>query len=244
MTLTRSAEADADTTPRPNTSAQDSPPASSQPGSPNALSAPEKISHKKGAGKKTKKLENNQYTKARDLLSTQQTAPTPVPQSGGGKKRAAATAAQKDGTASSADETSLANGADSHQTNTSNSTTKNSPGHDAPTTTTTTSTSKAVGGKPGKKSKAAAANHNGHVKHPELPTEVTQAEYEKAMDFVLMHAQQSRVEMEGLGALGLSVGGGVGGGDAYEGVTVAELIEGLMRDARRLRELVVEPGGS
>ncbi len=49
-------------TPKASNSAKTSPPPSSQPGSPHANGSPEKVSHKKGAGKKTKKLGNNQYT--------------------------------------------------------------------------------------------------------------------------------------------------------------------------------------
>ncbi|KAK5170599.1 Histone deacetylase complex subunit [Saxophila tyrrhenica] len=56
-----------DETPKPNNSGKPSPLPSSQPGSPHAHDLPERISHKKGAGKKTKKLGNNQYTKAKDL---------------------------------------------------------------------------------------------------------------------------------------------------------------------------------
>lgn len=58
-------EADPSETPKPTN--RPSPPPSSQPESPPASSAPEKLSHKKGAapGKRVKKLGNNQYTKHR-----------------------------------------------------------------------------------------------------------------------------------------------------------------------------------
>lgn len=102
----------ADETPRPN-SARTSPPPSSQPASP-PHAAPEKISHKRGAGKKVKKLGNNQYTKLREQGL--------LPSSPHGKKRQLAKDAH--GTISSGDE-QVPNG----ETHTSNSTSKNSPDH-------------------------------------------------------------------------------------------------------------------
>ena len=106
----------ADETPKP-TSTRPSPPASSQPASPPAQAAPEKVSHKKGAGKKVKKLGNNQYTKLREQGIT--------PSSPHSKKRQLA----KDATVSSGDEQHAGNG----ETHTSNSTSKNSPDHVPPT---------------------------------------------------------------------------------------------------------------
>ena len=100
----------AEDTPKPSNSAKTSPPASSQPGSPNASLPPEKISHKKGAGKKTKKLGNNQYTKNREAASSPH-----------GRKRNGA------GTSSGEDNTT--NGETHSLPNGSNGAGKNSPDH-------------------------------------------------------------------------------------------------------------------
>ncbi len=59
-----------DETPRPANSARTSPPPSSQPGSPGASQRPEKGSLKKGFGKKSKKLGNNQYTKNKEAVAS------------------------------------------------------------------------------------------------------------------------------------------------------------------------------
>jgi hypothetical protein len=60
-----------DETPKQSNSAKTSPPPSSQPGSPRASNAPDKVPPKKGPGKKMKKLGNNQYTnKSRDTAAS------------------------------------------------------------------------------------------------------------------------------------------------------------------------------
>ena len=133
----------ADETPKPSTT-RVSPPPSSQPASPPAHAAPEKVSHKKGAGKRVKKLGNNQYTKLRE-----QGIPPSSPHS---KKRALAKDAH--GTLSSGDEQQLPNG----ETHTSNSTSKNSP--DQPN-------GKGIAkfGKGGKKNGINGSHHNGVGHH-------------------------------------------------------------------------------
>lgn len=98
-------------TPKPSNSAKTSPPASSQPGSPHDGNAPEKVSHKKGAGRKTKKLGNNQYTKIRE-----QAASSPH-----GRKR--------NGAGTSSGEENATNGDSNHLPNGSNGAGKNSPDH-------------------------------------------------------------------------------------------------------------------
>lgn len=98
-------------TPKPTISAKTSPLPSSQPGSPHDGNAPEKVSHKKGAGKKTKKLGNNQYTKIKE-----QAALSPH-----GRKR--------NGAGTSSGEENGANGESTHLPNGSNGAGKNSPDH-------------------------------------------------------------------------------------------------------------------
>lgn len=63
------ADGEPEETPRPSASARTSPPPSSLPPSPPPPIPAEKPAPKKGPGKKTKKLGNNQYTKARDLAN-------------------------------------------------------------------------------------------------------------------------------------------------------------------------------
>lgn len=75
----------AEETPNPPVSAKTSPPPSSQPESPQPDGPLEKVSHKKGAGKKIKKLGNNQYTKLRGAAATPSSPPNgKAKQSGNG----------------------------------------------------------------------------------------------------------------------------------------------------------------
>lgn len=97
-----------DETPKPQ-SAKPSPPPSSQPGSPHAYDLPDKVSHKKGAGKKTKRLGNNQYT------NKQKESAASSPH---GRKR--------NGTGISSGEENATNGDSQHLTNGAG---KNSPDH-------------------------------------------------------------------------------------------------------------------
>ncbi|KAK5109866.1 hypothetical protein LTR62_006473 [Meristemomyces frigidus] len=126
----RRVDGEEDDTPRADTSARTSPPRSSQPPSPAPYPTSDALPQKKFPGKKVKKLGNNQYTKAREL-SGQLHAASPH-----SKKRNLVA-----GHTSSGDERA-ANG-NSHATNTSNSTSKNSPGHQETITRTSGKRSKA-----------------------------------------------------------------------------------------------------
>ncbi|KAK3722948.1 Histone deacetylase complex subunit [Vermiconidia calcicola] len=159
-------------TPKPSTSARTSPPPSPQPGSPPADAVPGKVSHKKGAGKKVKKLGNNQYTnKNRDVVNVT-SAPSPH-----GKKR---NLANNHGI-SSGDE-QLANG-ESHAANGSNGAGKSSPDH-------------TVGGK-GKfgKGKNKAVNGNG-TKHDE-PAELTLPNMKRRMEAMTAFIARAQLELAG-----------------------------------------------
>ncbi|KAK3677086.1 Histone deacetylase complex subunit [Recurvomyces mirabilis] len=195
-------EGDEDETPRPDTSARTSPPPSSQPPSPPAYPASDKIPQKRFPGKKVKKLGNNQYTKAREL-SGQISAPSPH-----SKKRNLAT-----GHASSGDE--QAGNGDSHPTNTSNSTNKNSPGG-APEVT-----ARLPPGKPGK-GKHKLLNGLAQSKHQQLLHQQQQPVGFEEMSLVDMqqlaarmreHVRQGMAELAGDRArAGLQVDGGGGDG--------------------------------
>ena len=132
---------------------------------------PEKVSHKKGAGKKTKKLGNNQYTKHRDPPA-QIAASSPH-----GRKRQLA----NNPSTSSGDE-QLLNG-DSHPTNTSNSTNKNSPDHPN-------------GGK-GKfgKGKGKGVNGNGAKQPPEDPAELTITKMKRRIDAMSAYVDKTKMEL-------------------------------------------------
>ncbi|KAI7525261.1 hypothetical protein KC331_g17641 [Hortaea werneckii] len=76
--LTESTEADPEETPKLSASAKTSPPPSSLPPSPPPQTTVERAPPKRGPGKKTKKLGNNQYTKARERdLAAQAAASSP-----------------------------------------------------------------------------------------------------------------------------------------------------------------------
>ncbi|KAK4544773.1 hypothetical protein LTR36_004022 [Oleoguttula mirabilis] len=170
----------ADDTPKPNPSARTSPPPSSQPPSPPTFiaTATDKIPQKKGPGKKTKKLGNNQYTKNRDLSSL---ALLSSPHS---KKRQLA---NHNGGASSGDE-QMPNG-DANPTNTANS--KNSPGHENGGTIVV----KGVGKFAGKgKNKAGI---NGHAPAAQTAQDMSIFEMKRQMDAMTVYMQRAQVEMAG-----------------------------------------------
>ena len=162
-----------DETPNPNGSAKTSPPPSSQPGSPPPNDALEKVSHKKGAGKRVKKLGNNQYTKFRDS-SNQPAAPSPQ-----GKKRQAG----HHQSASSGDEP-LLNG-NSHAGSNSNGTNKNSP--------------ERMNGVKAKfaKGKGKGANANGGKHAPEDPAEMTMARMKRNVDAMAAFIAKAQQELGG-----------------------------------------------
>lgn len=170
--LTAHSELDQDETPRPSGSAITSPLPSSQPPSPPTLAASEKIPQKKGPGKKTKKLGNNQYTKNRDLSNPA------VISSPHGKKRQLA----NNQGLSSGDE-QMPNG-DPHPTNTSNSTTKNSPGHE-------NGTGKGVG----KFGKGKHKGVNGHG--AQEPRDMSIAEMARTMDGMTTFMRRAQIESAG-----------------------------------------------
>lgn len=180
QTLTTFSDEAADETPKQSASARTSPPPSSQPPTPPMFSAPDKVSHKKGPGKKTKKLGNNQYTKNRDMSNLG------LLSSPHSKKRHLA---NNQGGASSGDE-QMPNG-DSHPTNTSNSTSKNSPGHENGVTTASKGASKFAGKG---KNKAGA---NGHAPAAQTAQEMTIPEMKRQMDAMVMIMQRAQVEMAG-----------------------------------------------
>ena len=160
----------------PTASTRPSPPPSSQPASP-PQNLPEKISHKKGAGKKVKKLGNNQYTKLREQGIT--------PSSPHSKKRQLAKDGQ--GTLSSGDE-QLPNG----ETHTSKSTSKNSPDHP---------NGKGIGGKFGKGKKNGLMGANGAHKAGHLAGlengERTLASMNRSIDAMARSIAAAQLEMAG-----------------------------------------------
>lgn len=182
----------ADDTPKPS-SARASPPPSSQPPSPPAHTAPEKVSHKKGAGKKVKKLGNNQYTKLREQgLPTTSSSPH-------SKKRPLAK--DSGGTLSSGDE-QLPNG----ETHTSNSTSKNSPDH--------LTGSNGVNGKPkfGKGKKINGANGVSHKAGAAGWTENgerTLASMSRSIDAMARSIAAAQLEMAGSWTPPVQKGGAV-----------------------------------
>ncbi|TKA73045.1 hypothetical protein B0A55_08124 [Friedmanniomyces simplex] len=194
-----------DETPKPTGSGKTSPPPSIQPPSPPAYTAPEKAAQKKGPGKKTKKLGNNQYTKQRELASQG------IVSSPHSKKRQLATT----GHTSSGDE-QLANG-NSHPTNTSNSTNKNSPGGGAA----------AENGNhkgPGKAGKGKQKLLNGLAssKQPVALGDLSITDMERRVDAMSAFMQRAQLEMAGYNAAaaGTNLDGGSGGGGAVQpGVT-------------------------
>ncbi|KAK4561264.1 Histone deacetylase complex subunit [Recurvomyces mirabilis] len=204
-------EGDEDETPRPDTSARTSPPPSSQPPSPPAHPASDKIPQKRFPGKKVKKLGNNQYTKAREL-SGQINASSPH-----SKKRNLAP-----GHASSGDE--QAGNGDSHPTNTSNSTNKNSPGG------AQEPTARIPIGKPGK-GKHKLLNGLAQSKHQQLLQQQQQpvgfeemsiGEMQQLAARMREHVRQGMAELAGDRArAGLQVeGGGAAAGDGDVGGAV------------------------
>ncbi|KAK5697640.1 Histone deacetylase complex subunit [Elasticomyces elasticus] len=177
-------------------SGRTSPPASSQPPSPPTVTASEKAPQKKGPGKKTKKLGNNQYTKQREL-AVQGSVSSPH-----SKKRQLATT----GHTSSGDE-QLANG-DTQPTNTSNSTNKNSPGGVEP----------APPKPPGKVGKGKQKLLNGLAsnKQPVPISELSVLDMERRVDAMLTFMQRTQLEMAGYGT---TPGAGTGVAMQPAGVT-------------------------
>lgn len=157
-------------------SARTSPPASSQPPSPPTFAASEKISHKKGAGKKVKKLGNNQYTKNRDL-STQ-----PVTSSPQSKRRQLANHTQA---LDSGEEQTMVNGGDS----------KHSPGAHENGSGSGNGTGNGKG--PGKFGRGKGkAGMNGHARLDE-PVERTFVNMKRSMDGMMAFMQRHQVDMAG-----------------------------------------------
>lgn len=195
-------------TPRATTSAKTSAPPSSQPASPPVHLVPEKLSHKKGAGKKTKKLGNNQYTKLREQGG--------VPSSPHSKKRQLAS----HGTVSSGDE-QLPNG----ETNTSNSTNKNSPDH-----TSGGPVSKGPGrfgknkknGLNGNGAKGANGDGNGG--------ERTMASMNRTLEAMSRSIAAAQLELAGSGVGGAVREPGGGGGDRpFEELSAMEMADVVSR---------------
>jgi len=196
----------ADETPKAGATAKISPPASSQPPSPPTFAVPEKVSHKKGAGKKVKKLGNNQYTKPRDP-STQ-----PPPSSPHNKKRPLANHPQA--ADSGEEQGAVTGGGDA----------KLSPGaHD-------NGNGNAAGigraGGPGRfaKGKGKTGLNNGpHARHHpnnnnDEPVERTFANMKRSMDGMMAFMQRHQVDMA------------AGGGDRTPPDDVAAAARGSSRD--------------
>ena len=160
-----------DETPKAGASAKASPPPSSLPPSPPVFTAPEKLPPKKGPGKKTKKLGNNQYTKNRDLAHHN------LISSPHSKKRQLANTHG----ISSGDEPML-NG-ETHPTNTSNSTNKNSPGRENGVTI------KAV-------SKFGKGKNKATNGHPVAlsPQDMSIADMKRHMDAMKLYMQRAQAE--------------------------------------------------
>jgi hypothetical protein len=175
------AEGEPDETPKANTTSQASPPPSSQPESP-PPPAQEKLSHKKGAGRKVKRLGNNQYTKHRGEAPTSAGNGISSPNS---KKRA------NTSHTSSGDEITLANGtADSNTTST-----PDLPPPAAAVTGTVNGNGNGTGkggGRWGKGRKNALLN--GHAK-PAEPAERTIPNMARNLEAMLGFIQRSQVEV-------------------------------------------------
>lgn len=173
-------EGEPDETPKVNSTSQTSPPPSSQPESP-PPPAQEKLSHKKGAGRKVKRLGNNQYTKHRGEAPTSAGNGISSPHS---KKRA------NNSHTSSGDEHPLANGnADSNTTST--------PDLPPPAAVTTNGNTNGTGtgkggGRWGKGKKNALLN--GHAK-PTEPAERTIPTMARNLEAMLNFIQRSQVEV-------------------------------------------------
>lgn len=136
----------------------------------------EKVSHKKGAGKKTKKLGNNQYTKH------------PLASSPHGRKR--------NGHATSSGEENLTNGDNLHHLqNGSNGAGKGSPDH---------TVGPGVKGKLGK-GKNKAVNGNGASKHEE-PIELTIPNMKRSIDAMAAYIAKAKTELSGTPTNGVSTG--------------------------------------
>lgn len=169
-------EGEPDDTPKVNSTSQASPPPSSQPESP-PPPAQEKLSHKKGAGRKVKRLGNNQYTKHRGEAPTSAGNGISSPHS---KKRA------NNSHTSSGDEHPLANGnADSNTTSTP----------DLPPPAAATSNGNGTGkggGRWGKGKKNALLN--GHAK-PTEPAERTIPNMARNLEAMLNFIQRSQAEV-------------------------------------------------
>ena len=210
----RRAEDDlAEDTPKPSTSTKTSPPPSSQPTSPPPHSGTEKISHKKGAGKKVKKLGNNQYTNKNKDAANQGAASSPH-----GKRRGIG-----NNQAGSSGDEQLANG-DSHHSNSANATNKNSPDH-------------GIGPK-GKfgKGKNKAVNGNGG-KHEE-PAELTLLAMKRRMEAMTNFITRAQLEIAGdrtpsgsdvpkVAADNASLAGMVGGAVQPPNIETLESLAGL-----------------
>jgi hypothetical protein len=170
-------EGEPDETPKVNSTSQASPPPSSQPESP-PPPAQEKLSHKKGAGRKVKRLGNNQYTKHRGEAPTSAGNGISSPHS---KKRA------NTSHTSSGDEHPLANGnADSNTTST-----PDLPPPAVVSNGTGNGTGKG-GGRWGKGKKNALLN--GHAK-PAEPAERTIPNMARNLEAMLGFIQRSQVEV-------------------------------------------------
>lgn len=159
-------------TPKPSEGRDPTPPPSSQPPSPPAVVQP---AIRKGPGKKTKRLGTNQYTKNRDLIQPNITS-SPHRRKGLVKEAQGA---------SSSDEP-LING-ESHQTNTSNSTTKTSPG--------IITEQVGIKGKLGR-GKGKAVNGNG-IRHTAAEEERTIVNMSKTLDGMMAFIAKTQVEMAG-----------------------------------------------
>lgn len=167
-------EGEQDETPKVNSTSHASPPPSSQPESP-PPPAQEKLSHKKGAGRKVKRLGNNQYTKHRGEAPTSAGNGISSPHS---KKRA------NNSHTSSGDEHHLVNGnAESNSTST--------PDLPLPVTSNGNGTGKG-GGRWGKGKKNALLN--GHAK-PTEPAERTIPNMARNLEAMLSFIQRSQVEV-------------------------------------------------
>ncbi|EMC93867.1 hypothetical protein BAUCODRAFT_213099 [Baudoinia panamericana UAMH 10762] len=169
-----------DETPKPDVSSRSSPPASPLPASPPTFVAPDKPAQRKAPVKKTKKLGNNQYTKTHELSNMPSTS---SPHS---KKRHLVGG----GHVSSGDE-QAANG-DSHQTTTSNSTNKNSPG--AHEINGGMASIVKVTGKFGKGKHKAV---NGLTKAAMDPQELSLTDMERNMDAMSAFMQRAQLDIAG-----------------------------------------------
>jgi len=205
----------------PNTSARASPPPSSPHESPQPLAASGKVSHKKGAGKKIKKLGNNQYTKHH------------IPASPPGGKKSVATNNRN----LSSGEDAETNGNSQQKLVNGNGLSKSSPERPA-----------VVKGKFGR---GRHKGVNGHGVKPDEPAELTMLTMKRRMDAMSAYVAKAQAELSGdrtpsnggTSRVSVEAVGSVGGaaqsppsGHTFEAMTALEKADVVSRGISEWRE--------